>query len=117
MLLSAILEMLNASFMMLFLLILAMISPAKAQAVTCGPISPQCCWVRRSWQLMGKTTTVDPTSATACCYTLGTTKQTSGMAGVTCTSAGTVTKIDWTNKGLTGSIPPEIGNLTDLNYL
>jgi hypothetical protein len=117
MLLSAILEMLNASFMMLFLLILAMISPAKAQAVTCDSSSPQCCWVRRIWELMGKTTSVSSTSATACCYTLGSTFQTSGIPGVTCNSDGTVTKINWYNKGLTGSIPPEIGNLVNLQLL
>ena len=66
---------------------------------------------------MGKTPSVDPTSATACCHYLGLTKQTSGMAGVTCTAGGTVTRIDWTSKGLTGSIPPEIGNLTSLQWL
>jgi hypothetical protein len=66
---------------------------------------------------MGKSTTVDHTSATACCYTLGSTTQTSGIPGVTCTSTGTVTKIKWNFKGLTGSIPPEIGNLTNLQYM
>jgi hypothetical protein len=66
---------------------------------------------------MGKTTSVSSTSATACCYTLGSTTQTSGIPGVTCTSDGTVTFIDWTNRGLTGSIPSEIGNLTSLQWL
>jgi hypothetical protein len=106
--LSAILEMLNASFMMLFLLILAMISPAKAQAVTCDSSSPQCCTVVRSWQLMGKSTTVSSTNSTACCSP--------GIPGVTC-SGSTITQIDWFSKGLSGSIPPEIGNLVNLTYL
>jgi hypothetical protein len=92
---------------LIFLLILAIISPAKAQTATCGPTSPQCCTVVRIWQLMGKTTSVSSTSATACC----------SMSGVTCTSDGTVTQISWNRQGLTGSIPPEIGNLTSLTIL
>jgi len=104
---------------------LACITPAPTVNITstglvlrpclCVNSSPKCCSVVRSWKLMGKTTpSVDPTSATACCYTLGSTTQTSGIPGVTCTSDGTVTFIDWTNRGLTGSIPSEIGNLTSL---
>jgi hypothetical protein len=115
--LSAILEMLNASFMMLFLLILAMISPAKGETVTCDSSSPQCCTLTYIWREMGKFTAVDPTNATACCRILGSTTQTSGIPGVTCTSAGTVTQINWQKKGLKGSIPDEIGNLVDLTQL
>ena len=89
-------------------MILVMISPAQAQADSCDSSSPQCCWVVRIWQLMGKTTTVDHTSATACC----------SMSGVTCTGS-IVTKIQWDNQNpkLTGSIPPEIGNLVNLTWL
>jgi len=112
------LSMSNAhSAMMLTLVIASMIYPAKAQAVTCDSSSPQCCWVVRIWQLMGKTTSVSITNATACCYALGSTTQTLGIPGVTCTSDGTVTKIYWSSKVLTGSIPPEIGNLMNLTNL
>ena len=103
--------------MMLTLVIASMISPAEAQAVTCTTSSPQCCWVVRIWTLMGKTTLVDHTNATACCKTLGSTTQTSGITGVTCTSTGQVTKISWPFAGLSGSIPPEIGNLVNLEGL
>jgi hypothetical protein len=109
----AVLKMLNASFVwMLFLVMLSMISFAKGQdiiegqAVSCDSSSPQCCWVKRSWQLMGKTTAVDHTSSTACC----------SMGGVSC-SDSIVTQIAWNGRGLTGSIPPDIGNLTNLTYL
>jgi hypothetical protein len=67
--------------------------------------------------MTGQSPLADPTSATACCYTLGSTTQTSGILGVTCTSDGTVTKIYWSSKSLTGSIPPEIGNLVNLTNL
>ena len=35
-----------------------LISPADAQtsSTSCTSTSPQCCWVKRSWDLMGKTT-------------------------------------------------------------
>ena len=74
---------------------------------TCTSTSPQCCWVVRSWQLMGKTTTVSSTNATACC----------SMTGVTCDSSNKVRKIVWGSKGLSGSIPAEIGNLVNLTHL
>jgi hypothetical protein len=109
--LSAILEMLNASFMMLFLLILAMISPAEA-VITCTSTSNQCCWVRRLWESM-KGVTFTNTGATACCKNLNF----GGITGVTCNSDGTVTEIKWNNQGLSGSIPPEIGNLVSLQIL
>jgi hypothetical protein len=113
------LKMINSSFsMMLSLVMLVMISPAQAQAVSCDSSSPQCCWVVRIWELMGKTTSVSSTSSTACCSKLGTTTQTSGITGVTCTSTGgTVTKIDWNSQSLQSSIPPDIGNLVNLTYL
>ena len=68
---------------------------------TCTSTSPQCCWVVRIWKLMGKTTNVSPTSSTACC----------SMTGVTCDNTNKVRKIVWGFKGLSGSIPAEIGNL------
>jgi len=57
---------------------------------------------------MGRSTTVDHTTAAACC----------SMSGVTC-SGSMVTVINWGNQNpkLTGSIPPEIGNLTSLQVL
>jgi hypothetical protein len=101
------LSMLNSPFLIiLFLLMLALISPAEAQTVpaTCTASSPQCCWVVRIWQLLGKTTSVSSTSSTACCK----------MSGVVC-SGSTVTELHWDNQGFSGfSIPPDIGNLTDL---
>ena len=94
----------------------SMISPAEA-AVSCTSTSYQCCWVIRSWQLIGQTTSVSSTSATACCYKLGSTTQRSGIPGVTCDSTGLVTEIDWHDRSLTGPIPPEIGNLGKLGSL
>jgi hypothetical protein len=44
--------------------------PADAQTVSCTTTSPECCWVIRSWQKMGNTTSASATSATACCKTL-----------------------------------------------
>jgi hypothetical protein len=89
-------------------------STAITSDVTC---TSDCCRVIYIWQKMGQKTTVDPTNSTACCYYLGSTNQTSGIPGVNCTSKGTVTKIDWSNKGLTGPIPPEIGNLVNIEEL
>ncbi len=97
-----------------FLFFLA-ISPAKGaiipSMVTCTPgISYDCCWVIRSWQWMGKTTSVDHTSPNACC----------DMEGVTCTHDETgvkVTHISWIAKSLKNSIPPSLGRLTNLRGL
>ena len=93
-----------------------LISPADAQT-TCTATSPECCWVKRSWQLMGKTTTVSSTSSTACCYYLGSTTQTSGIPGVTCTSTGIVTEINWGYYSLQGPTPAELANLVSLTEL
>ena len=73
---------------------------------TCDASSSQCCWVVRSWQLMGQLSSVDPTSPTACC----------SMSGVTC-SGSAVTSINWAQRGLCGHMPPDIGNLTNLTSL
>lgn len=96
---------------------LVMISPAKAQVVSCGPTSPQCCWVVRSWQKMGKATLVNHNNSTACCNYLGSITQSSGIDNVYCDSDGTVTEIRWTDKNLTGSIPDSILHLVDLEQL
>ena len=39
------------------------------------------------------------------------------MNGVTCTVNGHVTAISWSHQNLTGSIPPEIGMLANLQEL
>ncbi len=71
---------------------------------------------------MGKITSASSTDATACCNTLvssngTTTTQTFGITGVTCNSTGIVTEINWHGRGLSGSIPPELGSLLNLRNL
>ncbi len=66
---------------------------------------------------MGKNTSVSSTSATACCYILGTTAQTSGIPEVKCTSTGIVTEIRWGALSLQGSIPADLSNLVNLQTL
>ena len=39
------------------------------------------------------------------------------IPGVICNGDGKVTQLIWSEKGLTGSIPEEIGELTDLEWL
>jgi hypothetical protein len=109
----------NNLVMKMVLLISIFSISTTAECATCHPSSPQCCWVIRSWELMGRFTSVSSTSATACCNKLvfptGTsTDQPSGIPGVTCTSSGNVTQINWIDKSLNGSIPPELGNLDNL---
>ena len=58
------------------------------------------------WTSFGKTTTVDPNDPTACC----------SMTGVTC-DGEKVTQLVWYSQGLSGSIPPEMWNLVNLQYL
>jgi hypothetical protein len=98
-----------------------LISPADSQtsSTTCSSTSPQCCWVKRSWELMGKTTSVSSTSATAYCnYVVSstgtTTTQSSGIPGVYCTSTGIVTEIRWGSQSLRNSIPSSLANLRSL---
>ena len=83
----------------------AFISFVNAQP-SCDSTSLDCCWVVRSWKLMGQNTTVSSTSGTDCC----------SMDGVTC-SGSHVTAIKWNYKGLSGSIPEDIGNLKNLTNL
>jgi len=55
------------------------------------------------WTNLGKTTSVDPADPTACC----------SMNGVACVGS-TVTGIDWSSQGLSGTIPSTIGDLVNL---
>jgi hypothetical protein len=114
----------NAPSGIMAMTLASLISPADAQtsSTTCTSTSPQCCWVKRSWQLMGRTTSVSATHATACCnYVVSstgtTTNQTSGIPGVNCTSTGIVTQITWAAQSLRYSIPTELGNLRNLTTL
>ena len=109
----------------LIVLFFLWISPAEA-ADTCTSSSRQCCWVRRMWELMGKTAPIveSPTHGTACCkYLLSAlgallSTQTNGIPGVYCALNGDVVAINWASQSLTGAIPPEtIGNLINLDYL
>ena len=96
----------NNNFKLWVLIVSAIIVGAESQ-VTCDSSSADCCWVVRSWQLMGKTTSVSPTSATTCC----------SMTGVTCDSTSKVIELAWASQGLSGSIPAEIGSLEKLQKL
>ena len=101
----------NKTFKILALTLTALIAGVESQANCWSPTSPQCCWVVRSWQLMGKTIPTGIQSTDNSCCTLP-------MAGVTCDSTKTkVTRIGWQSQGLSGSIPGEIGNLTSLRFL
>jgi hypothetical protein len=100
----------------------ALTADAQTSSRSCNSSSPQCCWIVESWQKMGKTTLVDPTSATACCKTLvsstgGAKTQFSGIPGVRCTSTGIVLTIRWGSQSLRNSIPSSLGNLADLEGL
>jgi len=117
------------SAMTMTLTMISLISPADAQT-TCSSTSPDCCWVVQSWEMMGKTTTVDRNSATACCsifirspsplspyFPAGSTTQTGGVPWVYCTSDGTVIQLKWSFQGLKNSIPSELKNLRSLRDL
>jgi hypothetical protein len=78
----------------------------------CTSSSPECCWIIRSWQKMGKITSASSTDATACCYYL-----TSGIPGIKCNSDGIVTEIRWYAQSLQGQIPAELSNLVNLQRL
>ena len=96
--------------MLLTLALFTFIVGVKAQDI-CTAASHQCCWVVRSWQLMGKSIpTGVSSSGSSCC--------TKPMVGVTCDSTNTaIQKIYWPSKTLTGSIPSELGNLRSLRLL
>lgn len=73
-----------------------------------------CYWVVKAWQAMGKPTTVDPSSPTGCCGSVG-----SGIPGVRCSPdhPDQVFSIYWAFQGLSGSIPDYISNLKNVQYL
>ena len=109
----------NLAINMVLLLSILAISCTQAQtsSTICFPTSPQCCWVKRSWELMGKRSSVNANSATACCN-FGI----PGVKGVKCTSTGIVTEIKWGDFGLKPNsagipIPAELGKLTNLQSL
>ena len=93
---------------------------AQAQYVNCIEISqetgeaqehPECCWVVRSWQMMGQTipSHISPTDNSCC---------SNSMDGVTCDPSNTtVTELNWMSRGLSGSFPKDIGNLINLQTL
>jgi hypothetical protein len=89
----------------------------STSATPTASTTAECFSVVESWKKMGKTTSVSSTSATACCYFLGSTTQTSGIPGVYCTSDGIVTEIKWYAQSLQGQIPPELSNLVNLTRL
>jgi hypothetical protein len=100
----------NKNFKILALTLTAFILGVESQISTCTSTSPECCWVVRSWQLMGKTVPAGISSTdNSCC--------TAPMTGVTCDSSNKVLHIYWGSKGLSGPIPAEIGNLTSLQRL
>ena len=91
----------------LLIALTALVSSAQAQAITCTTSSPQCCWVWRVRELMKLSTTgASATSTTSCC----------SLSGITCSGA-LVTRFNVASKGITGSIPKEIGNLKNLKRL
>jgi hypothetical protein len=61
---------------------------------------PDCNWVRIIYEKMGGNVNIIPRD---CCQ----------MDGVTCAD-GHVTELIWVHQDLTGFIPPEIGNLANL---
>ncbi len=99
----------NKTFQILALNIAAFILGVESQD-TCTSTSPECCWVVRSWQLMGKTVPAVISSTDNSCCTVP-------MAGVTCDSTNKVKEIFWRFAGLSGSIPRSIRKLTSLTKL
>jgi len=79
-------------------------------------MSHDCAIVVDLWKHWGKTTTVNRTHPTACC-SVPDRRSIPGTYGVTCTSGGKVTRINWSSMGLSGSIPGYIGKLTNLRSL
>ena len=100
----------NKNSKILALAISALVVGVEAQ-VTCTTSSPECCWVVRSWQLMGKATPTGIKSTDRSCCT-------KPLDGVTCDSTKTkVTGLNWSFKTFTGRIPSELGKLTSLTSL
>jgi hypothetical protein len=86
------------------------ITPALQAAIAAencqSKSNPECCWVRRSWQLMGGIPSTD-----SCCRWLGSRPQANGIPGVHCSDDGKVKWIKWSSKSLTGAIPAALGEL------
>ena len=76
----------------------------------CTSTSSDCCWVVRSWQMMGQTipSDISPTDNSCC---------SKSMDGVTCDGNYKITSIRWIKKGLNQHIPSGIGNLKSLTHL
>jgi hypothetical protein len=68
------------------------------------PAQPDCDWVQIIYSKMGGNVNSIPRD---CCR----------MDGVRCNSDGHVTELIWVYQDLTGFIPPEIGNLANLQKL
>jgi hypothetical protein len=91
---------------------------AQPKSHSCQPSDHECCWVTQFWKEMkGQKTTYAASSAASCCEFVGSTFQRSGIKGVSCNADGNPTQINWSSKGLSGQIPPEIDMLTNLEYL
>ena len=87
-------------------LTLAFTAPIQKRQEATTPIPPECPFVINAWNQMK-----NPTPALAdgsnCC----------NIKGVFCVLNVGVTKILWHNQGLSGEIPPELGNLVNLKEL
>lgn len=86
---------------------------ATLPTVNCNANSPECCWVTRSWQLMGKNILSDFSKDKACCSSIGDTYK-PGLSGVQCDSTGKVIEINWRSIGLKDHIPAALGELKNL---
>jgi len=86
---------------------------ATLPTVNCDANSPECCWVTRSWQLMGKNILSDFSKDKACCSSIGDTYR-PGLSGVQCDSTGKVIEINWRSIGLKDHIPAALGELKNL---
>ena len=88
----------------------ASITGVDSQPSKSSPPKPDCYFVVRSWQLLGRTVPSNVSSTDNGCCTVP-------MTGVTCDPSNRVTDIVWPDENLQGSIPSEIFKLTDLRTL
>ena len=90
--------------------------PAAQAPVNCNANSPDCCWVTRIFQMMGKTINGSAFSAhKACCKSNGV----GGLPGVYCDlgGEGKVLSIQWWHQDLKGHIPSALGKVKSLQRL
>jgi len=90
------------------------IAQAAEAPVNCNANSPDCCWVTRIFQMMGKT--IDGSAFSvhkACCRD----DTQPGIPGVECDSTGKVVRINWNSQNLIGHIPSALGEIKDLTHL